>query len=346
MNEKNWHLRIGVTSRCNFRCVYCNPEGLWEDKENVSFKDLVELIEASRCNGITRIHWTGGEPTIRQDLPELMKAAKEIGITQQIITTNGQTLHNDINKYIENGLTRVIVSIDSLKKDRFKALTGVDCLDNVLKTIEASVSKLTTLTKLSVVTMRSTLLEFEDFFQYANCINHKGYLGRLAIKFNQFFPCNPRQLSAEGAKYWSEEFVSSEEILSKYREISDIIPIDRREIEGDNPSYDYYLVKKYNIIIALLSMFSKEYPCGRCHKLRVQPYGNLSVCLHQNKIYNFTNTTLKEKVDLVGYLMKERENLDFIDPKRKHFRGQLGELRFGKVDAPRELDYFKSLIEK
>lgn len=345
MNEKNWHLRIGVTSKCNFRCIYCNPNGLWENKEDTSFQDLAEIIQAAYTNGITRIHWTGGEPTIRKDLPELMLEAKKIGITQQVITTNGDTLFNDINQYVNSGLTRAIISIDSLKPDRFAHLTGFKSLDNVLKTIEACVSFLPTLTKLSVVTMRSTLDELEDFFVYANSLNHKGYKGKLAIKFNQFFPCNPHQLDKNGGLYWKNEYVEKEDILKTFQNISNIVPIDRRAIDGDNPSYDYYLVEKYNLVIALLSMFSNDYPCGRCHKLRVQPSGNLSFCLHQNETYKFTGKSLDEKIKLVSELMKQREALDISEPNRKHFRAQLGELRFGKVNQPKDIYYFKSLVK-
>lgn len=125
MNEKNWHLRIGVTSSCNFRCVYCNPHGLHDAKPDVKYEDLCKLISAATANGITRIHWTGGEPTVRKELLELMKYAKEHGITQQVITTNGYTLHKNIEKYIEAGLTRVIVSIDTLEKKDLKNLQAL-----------------------------------------------------------------------------------------------------------------------------------------------------------------------------------------------------------------------------
>lgn len=346
MNEKNWHLRIGVTSSCNFRCIYCNPKGLHTKLEDVSFNDLCNLISAASANGISRIHWTGGEPTIRSDLIELMKYAKSNGITQQVITTNGKTLYKNIDQYISAGLTRVIVSIDTLNKKRFKELTGVDALDDVLKTIEACLKYLPTMTKLSIVTMKSTLSELEDFVNFVNDMNHKGYVGRLAMKLNQFFPCNPHQLDESGCKYWAEEYITREVILNELSNISPLIPIERKVIEGDNPTYDYFYMKSKDVIVGVLTLFSLDYPCGRCHKLRVQPSGNLSICLQQEETYNFSGKTYDQMKKLISTVFKIREELDITHPDRKHYRSQLGELRFGRVNQARNIEYFKEQLNR
>lgn len=346
MNDNNWHLRIGVTSSCNFRCVYCNPYGLHDSRPNVSYEDLCNLISAAVVNGISRIHWTGGEPTTRKDILALMEYAKSHGITQQIITTNGKTLYSNIEDFIEAGLTRVIVSIDSLEKERFANLTGIDCLDNVLRTIEESVKHLSTLTKLSVVTMKSTLPELGSFLNYIYTMNHKGYIGKLAMKLNQFFPCNPHQLNEEGSNYWAREFVTREEILETLSSLSDMYPIPRKAIEGDNPTYDYFWLEKYDVMIGVLTLFSLNYPCGRCHKLRVQPSGNLSICLQQDETYSFIGKTQSEMVELIASLFKIRSDLDNNKPMRQHYRAQLGELRFGKVNEAKSIDYFKEKLIK
>ncbi len=346
MNEKNWHLRIGVTSSCNFRCVYCNPHGLHDAKPDVKYEDLCKLISAATANGITRIHWTGGEPTVRKELLELMKYAKEHGITQQVITTNGYTLHKNIEKYIEAGLTRVIVSIDTLEKKRFKELTGVDCLDDVLKTIEACVKNLPTMTKLSIVTMKSTLPELKDFVDFVYKMNHKGYVGKLAMKLNQFFPCNPHQLDNDGCNYWANEYVEREDIMEELSSISEMIPVNRKVIDGDNPTYDYFYMKDCDVIVGLLTLFSLKYPCGKCHKLRVQPSGNLSVCLQQKETYNFLNMNQEEMEDLITKLFEIREELDINNPNRNHYRAQLGELRFGQVNEAKSIEYFEEQLNK
>lgn len=345
MNEKNWHLRIGVTSSCNFRCVYCNPQGLHDCAPDVSYEDLCNLISAAVANGITRIHWTGGEPTTRKELLDLMRYAKSCGITQQVITTNGRTLHKKIEEYIAAGLTRVIVSIDTLQNQRFKELTGVDCLEDVLKTIEASVRLLPTMTKLSVVTMKTTLPELKAFVDYVHEINHKGYVGRLAMKLNQFFPCNPHQLDKDGCSYWTEEFATREEILETLAAISPMTPVARKVIEGDNPTYDYFYLEDADVIVGILTLFSLKYPCGRCHKLRVQPSGNLSVCLQEQATHSFVGMSQKEMEELIAKLFAAREQLDIDHPNRNHFRAQLGELRFGKVHEAKSIDYFQEQLD-
>lgn len=345
MNEKNWHLRIGVTSSCNFRCVYCNPQGLHDSAPDVSYDDLCKLISAAVKNGITRIHWTGGEPTTRKELLDLMQYAKDHGITQQIITTNGRTLYRNIEDYISAGLTRAIISIDTLDKTRFKELTGVDCLPDVLKSIEAAVRLLPTLTKLSIVTMKSTLKELTDFVDYVHKINHTGYIGKLAMKLNQFFPCNPHQLEESGCAYWTEEFVTREQIIETLSSISPLTPVVRNVIEGDNPTYDYFYMKESEVIVGLLTLFSLDYPCGRCHKLRVQPSGNLSICLQQPETYSFIGMSQKEMEDLITMLFEKRERLDIEKPNRNHYRAQLGELRFGRVHEAKSIDYFRQRLD-
>lgn len=344
MNEHNWHLRIGVTSSCNFRCVYCNPFGLHDNSPDVSFEDLCKLISAAVSNGITRIHWTGGEPTVRKELPELMHYAKEHGISQQVITTNGRTLHQNIEKYVEAGLTRVIISIDTLDEKRFKELTGVDCLSDVLQSIEAAVKLLPTMTKLSVVTMKNTLPELKDFVDYVHQVNHKGYVGKLAMKLNQFFPCNPHQLSEQGCDYWTGEFVTREDILNTLSTISPLIPVSRKVIDGDNPTYDYFYLENDDVIVGLLTLFSLNYPCGRCHKLRVQPSGNLSICLQQKETFSFENKSQSEMEELIKMLFERREKLDIEEPDRQHFRAQLGELRFGCVNEAKSIKYFQDKL--
>lgn len=345
MNEKNWHLRIGVTSSCNFRCVYCNPHGLHDKAPDVSYEDLCKLISAAVANGITRIHWTGGEPTTRREILDLMRYAKSHGITQQVITTNGRTLHKNIEEYIDAGLTRVIVSIDTLDGARFKELTGVDCLEDVLKTIESSVRLLPTMTKLSIVTMKTTLPELKNFVDFVYQMNHKGYVGRLAMKLNQFFPCNPHQLDKDGCSYWTEEFATREEILGALSDISPLTPVSRKAIDGDNPTYDYFYMDEADVIVGILTLFSLKYPCGRCHKLRVQPSGSLSVCLQQQETFKFAGMTQEEMKMLIAKLFIEREKLDVEHPDRNHFRSQLGELRFGRIHEAKSIEYFQQQLD-
>ncbi|MFA6072901.1 MAG: GTP 3',8-cyclase MoaA [Candidatus Woesearchaeota archaeon] len=345
LSSSKWHLRFGVTPNCNFECEYCNPDG-YEMKPTLPETEVEEILEAAKINGIDRVHWTGGEPTFRNDFPKLMKSAKELGFTKQIITTNGYRLHNIIDECIENGLTRVIVSLDTLKSDRFLELTHKNMFYNVLKGLEDSVKKLESSTKISAVTMKSTLPELKDFVKYAQDINSKEYKGNLIIKLNQFFPSNPAQLKKRGQDYWTQEFTSEQEILETLAQIGSLTPLERTNIEGDNPTYNYYIIGDTGVQVGVLSLFSQGYPCGGCHKLRIQPNGNVSVCLNLYDQPSLVGKSVNEKAKIMADVINYRENSINKDmPNRRHYRGQLGELRFGKLGEPKDMEYFYNILQ-
>jgi len=343
---EKWHLRMAITANCNFRCIYCNPYGIKSIPDLLSKEEVAEILQAAYNCGITRVHWTGGEPTIRKDFTELVKIAKKIGFSKQIITTNGYRLHKILDELIENGLTRVIISLDTLHPERNKFITGRSFFYETLKSIEECVKKLSSPTKISVVTMKSTLIELKDFVKYAQDLNRReDYRGELIIKLNQFFPSNPAQLTLEGQKFWKEEFVSYEEILSTLEKIGHLKPINRKKIEGDNPSYRYFLIEGTGVKVGILALFSWEYPCGRCHKLRIQPDGSPSICLNLPKNPTLVGKSLKEKEEYLYQLIKFREELDQLMPKRRHYRPQLGEMRFGNLGREIPMEYFYKILD-
>ena len=345
--EDDWHLRVGVTANCNFRCLYCNPRGLKNISSSLNKKEISQILQAAYNCGIRRAHWTGGEPTVRQDFIELIKAAKDIGFTEQIVTTNGYKLYKILDVLIKNGLTRVIVSLDTLNPKHNKFITGRKYFYQTLKSIEESVKKLSSLTKISAVTMKSTLAELKHFIHYAQKINSKGYRGKLAIKLNQFFPSNPAQLSPEGQEFWKEELVSYKEIIKTLKSIGPLKPFSREKVAGDNPSYRYFLIGDPEIIVGILALFSWKYPCGRCHKLRIQPDGSPSICLNLPKNSTLIGKSIREKTKILRNLISFRETrLDKLRPDRKHYRPQLGEMRFGKLGEPVSADFFYKISKK
>lgn len=343
-----WNLRFGITSRCNFRCRYCLPAGNQEKKADPSAEEIIEVLQAAYNIGIRRIHYTGGEPTIRGDFCLLVKAAKEIGFNQQIVTTNGYRLNTILDDLIDNGLSRVIVSLDTLDKDRNSFVTRAKFFDETIKAIEACVKKLPTLTKISCCTMQSTLKELRQFIEWAESLNHKGYKGEVAIKLNQFFPCNPVQLSDEGQDYWKQEYVDEKTILKALEEIGELRSIPRSVIDGDNPSYKYYEIGDTEVKVAVLAMFSWKYPCGNCRKLRISPQGIATICINQKNPPNLWGKTLEEKTWILQDLTSYRESKEFEKDfaRRRHYRGQLGELRFDRVvgDAL-PVEHFEKIIK-
>ncbi len=134
-------LRVSVTDRCNFRCQYCMPaEGLpWLERDEVlSFEELERVVAVLAAMGVGDVRLTGGEPLVRRDFPRLagMLAAAD-GVRELALTTNGYLLARDAEALVAAGVDRFNVSIDSLQRDRFFAMTRRDALGQVLEGLEA-----------------------------------------------------------------------------------------------------------------------------------------------------------------------------------------------------------------
>ena len=131
------YLRISVTDRCNFRCVYCMPpEGLtWQPHESIMrYEEIVEVAKAAAEQGVRQIRLTGGEPLVRADLPVLIGMLAQIpGIDDISLTTNGMLLEKMAQKLADAGLTRVNVSLDTLDAEKFSKITRGGSLERVLK---------------------------------------------------------------------------------------------------------------------------------------------------------------------------------------------------------------------
>jgi GTP 3',8-cyclase len=347
--RRSWNLRIGLTSRCNIRCKYCLPAGPQGVITQATFGELVEVLRAAHEVGIRRVHYTGGEPTVRRDFLDILAAARDIGYTQQIVTTNGYRLHRIIAKAADNGLTRAIVSLDTLNEQQNVFITRANFFSDTLRSIQGAVETLPTLTKISCVTMRSTLAELPKFVAFAADVNSRGHEGRLAIKLNQFFPSNPAQLSDEGEEFWRSEFVDEDAILQALARAGELKPVPRSAVEGDNPSYNYYEIGGTGVMVAVLAMFSWDYPCGGCHKLRISPQGLATICISQKNPPVLWGMPYEEKLATIRHLTGYRES-DLFDadfPGRRHYRPQLGELRFDKVVGPqKEIVHFREILTR
>src|SRR5262245_33627633 len=152
-------LRISLTDRCNFRCVYCMPEdGVpWLPKEGLlSFEEIRDVVRAAiEVRGIRRFKLTGGEPTVRHGLTDLLRMLRRVeGVEDLSLTTNGMLLEDLARPLKEAGLDRVTVSIDSLRPERFKGITRTGELETVLRGLDAAEEAQLLPLKINCVTMR------------------------------------------------------------------------------------------------------------------------------------------------------------------------------------------------
>src|SRR5437660_6289311 len=133
-------LRVSVTDRCNFRCQYCMPaEGLpWLERDEIlTFEEITRLVELLSRMGVGDVRLTGGEPLVRREFPRLVRMLARLpGVHDLSVTTNGYLLERDAEALVRAGVDRFNVSIDSLQRDRFYAMTRRDALPRVLAGLE------------------------------------------------------------------------------------------------------------------------------------------------------------------------------------------------------------------
>ncbi len=180
-------LRISVTDRCNFRCIYCMPEDgvKWLPKDDIlSFEEIEEVVRAAiDVHGIRRFKLTGGEPTVRHGIVDLVWRLRRIpGIEDLSLTTNGMLLLDLAGPLKEAGLDRVTVSVDSLQPDRFKKITRTGDLNTVLRGLDRAEDVGFEALKINCVTMRGTNDdELPNFARLS--LNRK-----LTVRFIEYMP--------------------------------------------------------------------------------------------------------------------------------------------------------------
>ncbi len=298
-----------------------------------------DILWAAKENGLERIHWTGGEPTLFKERDEniitMVQYAMDLGYTNQVMTTNGSIFYYIAKDLVDAGLTRVNISLDSLDQERNRLLTGRQHLGRTLRSIEDAVKEFPSVTKINVVAMRDVLTELPSIVDYAKRVIDKGGAqGSIAIKLIEICPNNPAQLQEEGERFYLEQVVGREELFATMDSIGTLTKLDERKIEGDNPNCNYYSIGNTGISVGLVTMPSLGWPCGQdyFHKLRITPYGGAAICI-QEPIHTLHNKSRSEMLRIIADLKDDRKDLDFIKPNRIHFREQLGEMRFGDLDG-------------
>jgi cyclic pyranopterin phosphate synthase len=193
------NLRVSVTDRCNLRCSYCMPEAeyVWLPRHDIlQFEEISTLIDVFARAGVDRVRLTGGEPLLRRDLPELIRMiARKTAIRDLALTTNGVMLAEQARHLHLAGLHRLTVSLDTLRADRFQALTRFDSLNQVLAGIDEAVNYFERI-KLDAVIMRGTNDdELVPLLEYAKRIGAE-------LRFIEY-------MDVGGATQWSHERVLS-----------------------------------------------------------------------------------------------------------------------------------------
>ena len=261
-------LRVSLTDRCNLRCTYCMPaEGLaWLPKpELLTDDELVRLVDIAVSLGVTDVRLTGGEPLLRRGLPDLV--ARFAALTPRprlALTTNGLGLDKLAAPLAAAGLDRVNVSLDTVDRAAFTALTRRDRLDDVIRGLEAAAAAGLTPVKVNAVAMRGVNLESApDLLQW--CLE-RGY----ELRFIEQMP-----LDAE--HQWDRTaMVTQTELLERLGSRFTLTPTDERA-RGSAPA-ETWLVDGGPAVVGVIASVSQPF-CGACDRVRLTADGQLRSCL-------------------------------------------------------------------
>jgi cyclic pyranopterin phosphate synthase len=263
------YLRISVTDRCNFRCLYCMPEdGLeWLPKaEILTYEEIRDVVQQLAPAGIRRLRITGGEPTIRPDLEVLIGYLKNIpGIEDVALSTNGVKLPAKAASYAAAGLDRVNMSADSLRADRIKAIARRDLgLDPVASALAAEQAGLNPV-KLNVVVMRGINDdEVEDFARLT--LDHPWH-----VRFIELMPVGDM-----ATLEWKHVVPSAEVLERASAAVKGLAATDDKPL-GNGPAA-YYRAPGAPGSIGVITPMTHTY-CGDCNRVRLTADGRLRTCL-------------------------------------------------------------------
>ena len=257
-------LRISVTDRCNFRCTYCMPpEGLeWLPRSDLLSFEEIERVARLLVDrfGVHSIRLTGGEPTVRARLADLVAMLAPLD-TDVALTTNGATLGLLADELAAAGLRRINISLDSLRPERFRALTLRDDLDRVLDGVDAAIAAGLSPVKINVVVMRGK--NDDEIVDFAAFGRRKG----VEVRFIEYMPLDAEEGWQAGA------VVGLSEITER---IGEVYPFEAHR-QGSAPASRFrYLDGEgfFGVVASVTQSF-----CGSCDRIRLTADGQFRNCL-------------------------------------------------------------------
>ena len=278
------YLRISLTDRCNFRCIYCMPaEGVQQmtHEQILRIEEIERIVRVATRIGIRSVRLTGGEPLVRKGVVDLVESLSSMpGIENVSMTTNGVLLPRMANELKRAGLSRVNISLDTLDPDQFRAITRVGALQDTLDGIEAALAVGFNPVKINAVTVRSLN---QDFLAFA-----KLSLDRpLHVRFIEYMPVG-ESTGADGHGWGQSDVVPSEELLGIINEraaaegLPPLEPLDGEQKPlGWGPAR-YFAFPGAQGTVGFISPLSRHF-CSECNRLRLTADGKLRPCLFSDR---------------------------------------------------------------
>ncbi len=262
------YVRISVTDRCDFRCVYCMEEDMeFSPRAQVlTLEEILAVATAFSDLGVSRIRLTGGEPLVRRNVMWLVREMGRLpNLHELVLTTNGSQLERYAGQLREAGVCRINVSLDSLRPDRFRAITRVGDLSKVLRGIEAARGAGFQNVKINAVILKHRNHdEILDLVQFAIDRN-------MDISFIEEMP-----LGTVGDHDRAEVYYSSDQVKRDIEQRFELVPTTERT---GGPAR-YFKIPGTGTRVGFISPHSHNF-CSTCNRVRVTTEGRLLLCLGQ-----------------------------------------------------------------
>ena len=294
-------LRISVTDRCNFRCIYCMPldEYEWIDKKEIlSFEEITRLVKIFVQLGVEKIRLTGGEPLVRRNLELLIAQLSVIeGVKDLCLTTNGSLLAEKVEALKAAGLKRINVSVDTLNPEKFREICKRGDLDKVLEGLFAAKRRGLDPIKINAVIERG--INDDDILELVEFSRENGF----SIRFIEY-------MDVGNTNSWtSEKLVPKKEIVERINSRFPLKEVGREN--GSAPAVDYEFIDgrgEVGIVASVTEPF-----CSTCNRARLTADGKLVTCLfssvgHDLKALLRGGSTDQEISEFVTGIWKQRKD--------------------------------------
>ncbi len=266
------YVRVSVTDKCNYRCDYCMPEqGVHPEgrhTEYLSYDELARIIKAFVNLGVAKIRLTGGEPLVRKNLASFVEKIQPFeGLEDISLSTNAHHLEREARALKKAGVSRVNVSIDSLKPKRFNLITRGGDLTKVLAGVDKALEVGLTPVKFNMVVMKGTNDdEIEAMVDY-------GLAKGVEVRFIETMP-----IGAAGVSMMDQHY-SAAKILKRIKQHvgTDLIPSTGKTHDGPSKNFT---IAGTNTRIGVISAVSQHF-CESCNRVRLTAKGVLALCLGQ-----------------------------------------------------------------
>ncbi len=312
------YLRLSVTDKCNLRCFYCLPKGhnkFNPTSQRLTQDEIVRIVRTFTEMGVRRVRLTGGEPLVRKDLGELSTRLSTLpGLEDLSLSTNAGLLAIHATKLKQAGITRINVSLDTLKPERFRDINGgelSDTLDGLMAAKTAGFAPL----KINMVAMKG--INDDEFIDMVNfCLKHD-----FTLRFIETMP-----ISAAGRNA-SEHYLKLHDVEKRLKKSFELIP---GVMPGGGPAR-YVQVKGTRLRIGFITPISQHF-CETCNRVRLTSSGTLYLCLgHQHKIelreilrQGLSDADLKTLLNNALALKPERHNFTERPQQVVHFMSSIG----------------------